>query len=110
MGALQMQNRLVQVDTDNLKQNMKIRGINSFASQFQSLDQTTCAWLKQNFSKAKAKAQRSGSHLELVVDELEQGDHLTKIFDFPQGFNRFDSMSEKLFRELKKRGFLSFDA
>lgn len=110
MGALQMKNRLVQVNTDDLKQNMKIRGISSFGSQFHSLDQTTCAWLKQNFSKAKAKAQRSGNQIEIAIDQLEQGDHLTKIFDFPQDFNRFDSMSEKLFRELKKRGFLAFDA
>ena len=109
MGALKMQNRFAQVNTDDLNKNMKIRGINSFSSQFRSLDQTTCAWLKQNFSQAKAKAERSGSQIEVTIDELEQGDNLTKIFDFPKGFNRFDSMSEKLFRELKKRGFLSFD-
>ncbi|MDX2469382.1 MAG: HD domain-containing protein [SAR324 cluster bacterium] len=110
MGALQMQNRYLRVNTDDLKKNMRIRGISSFGTQFQSLDDQTCAWLKQNFSKAKAKAERSGAQLEIVIDELQQGDHLTKIFDFPKEFNRFDSMSEKLFRELKKRGFLSFDA
>ncbi|MDX2469383.1 MAG: HD domain-containing protein [SAR324 cluster bacterium] len=110
MGSLQARSSVMEVGADDLKQNMRIKGITSFASQFQSLDQHTCSWLKKNFSQAKAKAQRSGAPLEIAVDELEQGDHLTKIYDFPSGFKRFDSMSEQLFGELKRRGFLTFDA
>ncbi len=110
MGSLQSQNLVMEVSTENLKQNMRIKGITSFASQFQSLDQHTCSWLKKNFAQAKAEAKRSGTPVEITVDDLEQGDHLTKIYDFPSGFNRFDSMSDQLFGELKRRGFLSFDA
>ena len=89
---------------------MKIKGINSFNSKYSSLDQSTCSWLKQNFSNSKAQATREGKEIQIIVDELQQGDSLTKIFDFPVGFKRLDAMTDKLFGELKRRGFLAFDA
>ncbi len=92
-----------------LNDSMIITSFVRFNDEYQNISPQTCVWIKHNFKDAKAIVDREGQEIELLIDDIEPGDHLKKLHQFPISLMNLTFVRTQLIKELKKRGFLAFE-
>ena len=91
-----------------LKEGMTITAYLGFDTKYKKLDEEICEWLQLNFQGAKILVERDGEKTELSPDQLQMGDEIQKIFDFPPTLQKITVVNQPLINELERRGFTSF--
>jgi len=96
------------VTLENLHENMIIEKYTGFVSRFTPMNDETCKWLQHNFKGVIAGVERSGSRLDLSIDEVRAGDRLVELHSFPEQRRKLTIVNDRLIEELRKRGFTRF--
>ncbi|MBU3915948.1 hypothetical protein KKA14_10475, partial [bacterium] len=102
------QAKMIDVLLPELKDNMIIVAYVGFDDKYVKLDDKTHKWLCLNFSKTRFRIDRAGNKLECVSDQLQVGDTLLEIYDFPESHKKITLVNESLKKELQNRGFRKF--
>ena len=97
------------VSIHDLNDRMIITAFIRFAEKYSAISPKTCAWIQHNFKGARTVVNRKGAELSLLVEELEPGDDLKKLYQFPITLMNLTFVRNKLIKELKARGFLAFE-
>ncbi|MBU2646573.1 response regulator [bacterium] len=93
----------------DLDESMIITAFVRFSNTYQKLVPQTCTWIQLNFKGAQAEIARGGQKINLPVDQIEPGDHLKRLYQFPINLMKLTFVRKQLVKELKKRGFLAFE-
>jgi len=101
---------LKKVKVNDLQTDMEIFAYTGFGQRYQKISQSTCDWLKFNFDGVKAVISRNGKRLDLKVANLQSGDKLLRLHQFPVVRKKLTYVNDRLVSELKLREFLSFEA
>ncbi len=97
------------VGIGDLTSQMVIAAYTGFHDKYKSLDKQSCEWVKHNFKRTSVVVEREGSRLELPVSDMQERDSLLRIHNFPAGLEKLLQVSDKLVKELEKRGFTEFE-
>jgi len=97
-----------EVTYEQLSDKMIIRAYSGFSMKFQHMSPDVCHWLKHNFQGTQVIIKRAAQKKQVLIEEIEEGDSLYRIFQFPQSRRRLTIVTGKLIKELQGRGFLSF--
>lgn len=96
------------VSIDDLKEKMTIISYNGFHPKFKATDEKTCQWLKHNFKKTSVQIERQGKSQKVGIEQIEPGDALQKLYDFPAELKKLTIVTDRLIKELRSRGFQRF--
>jgi len=96
------------VSITELKEGMTITAYLGFGDKYQSIDDETCQWLKLNFKGVTIDVERDGNKSDLTTDQLQIGDKIDKIFNFPTTLTKITTVNGPLVNELQRRGFTKF--
>ena len=94
---------------EELDETMIITAFVRFSSRYMAMSEQTKDWVRHNFKGARARVNRYGQELDLSVAEIEWGDDLRRIDQFPISLMNLTFVRTQLIKELKKRGFLAFE-
>ena len=92
----------------DLKEGMTISAYVGFDEKYENIDEDICEWLKLNFKGVKISAERDGQKLDLSPDQLNVGDKILRIAEFPETLDKIPKVSPPLMAELERRGFTNF--
>lgn len=98
------------VPIQSLQPGMTIVAYTGFDRRYTPLDEKTCEWVRHNFKGATVKGRRGNAEFSKIADELEAGDQILEIKDFPVTLQHICRVTPGLLRELEARGFLRFRA
>ncbi len=102
------QAKTIDVLLPDLKDNMVIVSYIGFADKFNLLDDKTHRWLCLNFTNTHFKIDRAGSELDCLSDQLQIGDKVLEIYNFPESHKKITIVNKALKNELQVRGFKKF--
>jgi len=97
-----------QVTLQELRVGMTIQTYLDLESKLGKLDQKGCQWLAHNFPGTKVHVRRESGETAVPVADLQAGDHVLKIEEFPAKLHHLVQVTPKLRRELQRQGFKNF--
>jgi len=97
------------VSIQELDDSMIITAFVRFGKKYRAISAETCAWVQHNFKGAKAVVSREGHQFDILTGEIEPGDDLIKLHQFPITLMNLTFVRKQLIKDLKKRGFLAFE-
>ena len=101
---------LQRIKVGDLKSDMDIYAYVGFGKKYQKIDDKTKDWLIVNFKGVRAVIARSGQRLDIKLADLQSGDQLLRLHQFPGALKKLIQVNDRLIAELKQREFLSFEA
>lgn len=97
-----------QVTLSQLKTGMTIQAYLDMESKLGELNSKGCEWLAHNFPGTTVHAQRVAGDEVVSVKDVQPGDHVKKIEDFPNRLHHLVQVTPRLCRELKRQGLNNF--
>jgi HD-GYP domain-containing protein (c-di-GMP phosphodiesterase class II) len=93
---------------ENLENGQKILSYCGFSSQYRQLSPQTCQFVRHNFPHTTLTVLRQDVKHRLPSAQLEPGDTLLSIGDFPAALKKITIVSPGLIAELGRRGMKRF--
>jgi len=97
------------VSIQELDDSMIITAFVRFGKKYKAINELTCTWIQHNFKGVRAHVNRKGRDLEVMIGQIEPGDDIKKLHQFPITLMNLTFVRKQLIKELKERGFLAFE-
>jgi len=96
------------VTIEELKDRMCIVEYNGFSLEYRPMNDATCEWIQLNFKGSQSVVNRSDKEITVPVIDIQKGDYLIKINNFPKEQTKLTQVNQKLITALKQHGFNKF--
>ena len=94
---------------NELQEGMIITAYSGFGPKYVLIDQKMCQFIRHNFKDCKLVVARREKEIKIQSNELQEGDTVVKIYDFPSRLAKLAKVNPQLVKALKFRDIIKFD-